>query len=237
MAASQPSRAPMQRYRPLKLPAFDRFTPRDAESTSRIESLSDNIFAVAMTLLVLDIKVPLHSTGTNLWPFIAPLWHHVRTFAVSFFIVGLYWVLHHHVFLSIRRSNRTLLWINLLFMLFVVITPFSTGLLGAFDDSRTAIVVYGLNVMVLGLSLQAIWLYATHGRRLVSPRLETRVIRSEAWRLMIMPSICAIAIATSFFSTTTSIGIYILAPFLHFLPVGRVTAKQDDALRTERTQA
>ncbi len=219
----------------MRLPAFNRSAPWDAESTSRIEALSDNIFAVAMTLLVLDIKVPMHGTGMNLWPFVAPLWHHVRTFAVSFFIVGLYWVLHHHVFASIRRSNRTLLWLNLLFMLFVVITPFSTGLLGAFDDSRTAIVVYGLNVMVLGVSLQAIWLYATHGHRLVNPRLETHVIRNETWYLLIMPSICAIAIAASFFSTTISIGIYILAPFLHFLPVGRVTAKQDDALQRERT--
>lgn len=188
-----------------------------------------------MTLLVLDIKVPMHGTDRNLWPSVAPLWHHVRTFAVSFFIVGMYWVLHHHVFTSIRRSDRTLLWANLLFMLFVVITPFSTGLLGAFDDSRTAIIVYGLNVMFLGLSLQAIWWYATRGHRLVNPRLERRTIRSEAIRLLIMPSICVIAIAVSFFSTITSIGIYILAPFLHFLPIGRVTAKQDNALRTERT--
>jgi uncharacterized membrane protein len=214
---------------------INRSAPRDRESTSRIEALSDNIFAVAMTLLVLDIKVPMHGNGRDLWPFIAPLWHHVRTFAVSFFIVGLYWVLHHHVFVSIRRSDRTLLWLNLLFMLFVVITPFSTGLLGAFDDSRTAVIVYGLNVMVLGLSLQAIWLYATHGHRLVGPQLEARVVRSETWHLFIMPSICVLAIAASFFSTTTSIGIYIVAPFLHFLPVARETAKPDAKLRGERT--
>jgi uncharacterized membrane protein len=211
------------------VPTFNRFAPGDAESTSRIEALSDNIFAVAMTLLVLDIKIPAHGIGSNLWPFVVPLWHHVRTFTISFFIVGLYWVLHHHVFASIRRSNRTLLWINLLFMLFVAITPFSTGLLGAFDDSRTAIIIYGFNVMVLGLSLQAIWWYATRNHRLVSPRLEAHVVRRETRHLMIMPSICVIAMAVSFFSTTASIGIYVLAPFLHFFPVGRVTSKSHGA--------
>lgn len=201
---------------PVKQPDDDALG--GAQSTARIEALSDNIFAVAMTLLVLDIKVPAHGTDSDLWPSIAPLWHHMRTFAVSFFIVGLYWVLHHHVFSSIRRSDRPLQWINLVFMLFVVVTPFSTGLLGAFDDSRTAIAVYGLNIILLGLSLQAIWWYATRNHRLVSPTLPPRLIRLETARILIMPAVCVLAIAVSFLDTAASIGLYLLAPLLYLWP-------------------
>ncbi len=208
---------------------------QDAESTARIEALSDSIFAVAMTLLVLDIKVPAHVGDKNLLPYIAPVWHHVRTFAVSFFIVGLYWVLHHRVFAFIQRSDRALLWINLVFMLFVVITPFSTGLLGAFDDSRTAITIYGLNVIVLGLALQGTWWYATHRHRLVAPGLELRLIRSETLRILVMPAVCVLAIAVSFLSTTASIGLYLLAPLLYLWPARRTTGASDDALQTEQT--
>ena len=200
---------------------FSTHTIPEAASTTRIEALSDNIFDVAMTLLVLDLRIPAHAEGASVWPYVALLWHHMRTFAVSFFIVGLYWVLHHHVFIFVKRSDRTLLWLNLLFMLFVVVTPFSAGLLGAFDDSRTAIAVYGANISLLGISLLAIWWYATHDHRLIDAKLPRTLIRLEAVRMMILPAICALAVALSFANTTASIAIFVLAPFLYLWPAKR----------------
>ncbi|NNN00153.1 MAG: DUF1211 domain-containing protein [Candidatus Eremiobacteraeota bacterium] len=207
---------------------FSTHTLPEAASTTRIEALSDNIFAVAMTLLVLDLRIPAHAEGSSVWPYVALLWHHMRTFAVSFFIVGLYWVLHHHVFIFVKRSDRTLLWLNLLFMLFVVVTPFSAGLLGAFDDSRTAIAVYGANISLLGISLLAIWWYATHEHRLIDVKLPRAVIRLEAVRMMILPAICVFAVAVSFANTTASIVIFVLAPFLYLWPAKRtIRAKRE----------
>ncbi len=200
---------------------FSTHTLPESASTARLEALSDNIFAVAMTLLVLDLRIPAHPPDASVWPYLATLWHHMRTFAVSFFIVGLYWVLHHHVFVFIRRSDRTVLWLNLLFMMFVVVTPFSAGLLGAFDDSRTAIAVYGANIALLGISLLAIWWYATRDRRLVDAKLPRPLIRLEAVRMMILPAICALAVAISFVNTTASIVIFVLAPFLYLWPAKR----------------
>lgn len=201
---------------------FSTHTLPEAASTIRIEALSDNIFAVAMTLLVLDLRIPAHAENASVWPYVALLWHHLRTFAISFFIVGLYWVLHHHVFVFIKRSDRTLLWLNLLFMLFVVVTPFSAGLLGAFDDSHAAISVYGANIFLLGLSLLTIWWYAAHERRLVDAKLPRALIRLEAMRMMILPAISVLAVALSFVNTATSIGIFVLAPFLYLWPAKRV---------------
>lgn len=199
----------------------------EAASTARIEALSDNIFAVAMTLLVLDLHIPAHAKGTILWPYVAVLWHHMRTFAMSFFIVGIYWVLHHHIFVFIKRSDRTLLWLNLLFMLFVVITPFSAGLLGAFDESRTATTVYSANILLLGVSLLAVWWYATHDHRLVEATLPRPVIRLEAVRMMMLPAIYILAAGVSFVNTTASMAIFVLAPFLYLWPAKRTVRTKD----------
>jgi len=190
-----------------------------SDRTDRIEALSDNIFAVAMTLLIVNIKVPQdHGIGSSahVWLLVIPLWHHLRAFALSFLIIGLYWVAHHRIFMFIERSDAVLLLINLVFMGFTVLTPFLAGLLGQFDQSRVSLVLYGANMICISLSLQAAWWYATSQRRLVNPQLPQAVIRLNTARNLLVPAVCVFAIAASFVSPKVSLWIYLLAPLSFF---------------------
>ena len=115
--------------------------PSATGDTSRIEALSDGVFAVAMTLLIIDIRVPDLSSDPGFGRLardVLSLWPHFVTYAVSFLIVGLYWVSHHLLFDLIRRTDRGLMWINLFFLLFVVVIPFSTALLGSHNHNYFA---------------------------------------------------------------------------------------------------
>ncbi|HEV2659432.1 MAG TPA: TMEM175 family protein, partial [Ktedonobacteraceae bacterium] len=118
--------------------------------------MSDGIFAVAMTLLVLDLHVPVSNainSEHDLWKALLLLSPRLLTYSMSFLTLGIFWTgqqtqLNHFV-----RSDRNLTWIHLGFLLAVTLTPFSTGLLASFITYRIALVVYWLNILLLGIAL------------------------------------------------------------------------------------
>ena len=106
---------------------------------NRVEALTDGIFAVAMTLLVLDIEVPevQQATGTANLPLkLLALVPKMLSYIISFIILGVYWVGHHAQLAFIHRADRPLLWINILFLLWVALVPFSTALLSEYSNTR-----------------------------------------------------------------------------------------------------
>ena len=155
-------------------------------SKHRIEALSDGIFAFAMTLLVLDIKMPkLPETAVQaglLVPSLLALWPKFFSYIMSFVILGVFWVGHHGYAHFLKRTDRWLLWINLLFLLLIVCVPFSTDLLGDYPRQKVAVMIYGSNIAALGLTLHLHWWYATTNHRLVGRDLEPEVIRRGALR-------------------------------------------------------
>ena len=135
---------------------------------NRVEALTDGVFAVAMTLLVLDIKVPEleQAAASAELPYrLLALWPKFLSYAISFVILGVYWVGHHLQLPFIRSADRSLLWINILFLLWVALVPFSTALLSEYTKHRLAIAVYGGNMIASGLTLALHWWYATARRR------------------------------------------------------------------------
>lgn len=133
---------------------------------NRVEALTDGVFAVAMTLLVLDIKVPelAQELASAELPYrLLALWPKFLSYAISFVILGVYWVGHHLQLSFIRSADRPLLWINILFLLWVALVPFSTALLSEYTKNRLAIAVYAGNMIAIGLTL------ALHGG---TPRLD-----------------------------------------------------------------
>jgi uncharacterized membrane protein len=119
----------------------------------RMEALSDGIFAFAMTLLAVDIKPPesfqqLHG-----------VWPQVLSFVVSFVNLGLYWVAHNNEAKEVERTWRGMLWINLLFLMFVVLVPFSTALVSKHYAPPGAIRIYACNLIAVGLALEFLWVY------------------------------------------------------------------------------
>ena len=190
----------------------------------RIEALSDGIFAFAMTLLVLDVKIPklpepLVNQGV-LAQTLLDLWPKFLTFAMSFVTLGFFWAAHHGYSHFLKRTDRYFLWINLLFLLIVVFMPFSTDLLGDYPRHRIAAMVYGCNMMALGLTLYWQWAYATSGHRLAGDNLEPELVRKGKRRILmgVLLNICAVLLALV--NPAISLVLYVLFPIIYMVPSG-----------------
>jgi uncharacterized membrane protein len=191
-------------------------------SKQRIEALADGIFAFAMTLLILDVKIPKLSEPLVNEDFLARTlldqWPKLLSFAMSFMILSLFWIAHHGYSHFVKRSNRYFLWSNLVFLLVVVFVPFSADLLGSYPRHRIPAIVYGCNIMALGLTLHWQWSYATSGHRLVGSDLEPELIRRGKRRILwgIIANICGILLA--FVNPIYSLAQYVLFPIVYILP-------------------
>ena len=147
------------------------------QSLERLAALSDGIFAVAMTLLVLDLRTPVADAGARfttpaLWTSqglgkemallsaLSALVPHVLPYIMSFLTLGIFWIGQQTQLNHFRTSNRRLTWSHLVFLLAVTLMPFSTGLLAAFITYRLALVVYWFNLLILGVALFISWRYA-----------------------------------------------------------------------------
>ena len=191
---------------------------------NRIEALTDGVFAVAMTLLVLDIKLPelQQPLATAELPLkLLSLWPKFLSYTISFVILGVYWVGHHVQLSFIRRADRPLLWINILFLLWVALVPFSTALLSEYATTRITIAIYGANLIAIGLTLALHWWYATTENRHVDPDIDRGLVRGAMYRTLMGPLVYVIAIGLSFFRAEVSLAIYALVPMLYILP-GRI---------------
>ena len=188
----------------------------------RIEALSDSIFAFAMTLLVLDVKIPripeAQVTQGFLEQTLLGLWPKFLSFVISFVILGLFWIAHHGYSHFLKRTDRYYHWINLLFLMVVVFVPFSTDLLGDYPTHRIAAMIYGCNITALGLTLYWLWAYATSGHRLVGSHLEPELVRKGKRRILmgISANVCAVLLA--FVNPALSLVLYILFPIVYLLP-------------------
>jgi uncharacterized membrane protein len=133
------------------------------QSLERLAALSDGIFAVAMTLLVLDLHVPVEALQSEqeLWRALVKLAPNLLPYLMSFITLGIFWVGQQTQLNHFARSDRNLTWINLAFLLAVTLMPFSTALLAAFITFRLALVVYWLNILLLGAVLFGSLQYAS----------------------------------------------------------------------------
>ncbi len=219
--------------RPLKIEELARMEKPHAQqsrpgpgglSIGRLETFVDGVFAVVITLLILDIRVPQvegEAVGAKLLQEIINMWPKYFAYAISFVIVGVYWVGHHAQFRFIRHANRTLLWINILFLMCVAFVPFSAALIGEYRHEQIAVVIYGVNLIVVGGCLYLHYWYATQNHRLVDADLSAQQIETSKRRILMAPMICLVAIGLSFVSTTLSIILYLLLPIPYILP-GRI---------------
>jgi uncharacterized membrane protein len=133
------------------------------QSVERLAALSDGVFAVAMTLLVLDLRAPaaeaIHSDQA-LWTALAALAPKLVMYLMSFMTLGIFWVGQQSQLNHLVRSDRGLSWIHLLFLFAVSMTPFSTTLLAEFNGYRIALLLYWLNILLLGAALYLSWVCA-----------------------------------------------------------------------------
>jgi uncharacterized membrane protein len=190
-------------------------------SLERLAALSDGIFAVAMTLLVLDLHIPtaaqVHSEGELLAALCAlgPQW---LAYLMSFLTLGIFWAGQQTQLNHIREGTRDLTWIHLAFLFAVTLLPLSTRLLAEFITYRSALLLYWLNILALGVVLYWSWTHATHAG-LVKDDTPAEVRASICRRILIAQSLYAVGAALCVINTWVSIGVivavqlnYALAP-------------------------
>lgn len=183
------------------------------KNTQRIEAISDGIFAVAMTLLVLEIKVPAAEgklTEGELAHVLLAQMPRFLVYFLSFMTAGIFWVGQSAQFAYIEKSDRNLNWLSLLFLLFVSLLPFSTAFLSDYTNYRFAIFVYWFNILMLGVSLYINWSYAVR-HRFVETESDLEAISGAIKRRIIVAQLLYFAGALlCFINTYLSIGFIIL---------------------------
>jgi len=195
-----------------------------ALSTHRIEAFSDGVLSIVITLLVLQLSIPIVSAtaaDAELSRRLIEMLPKLFSYVISFAIVGIFWVGHHSLFHFIICADRTLLWLNNLFLLCVGFIPFPAALLGAYGTRRVAVIVYGASLALTGLTLALIWKYATHDRRLVSDDLHPQAVRSGLRRILLGPALYGVSMVLCFVSVWISLAIYVIVPLIYILP-GRI---------------
>jgi uncharacterized membrane protein len=192
--------------------------------TNRIEALADGIFAVAMTLLVLDVKLPNgehFATSGDLFDRLLSLEHTFVIYFISFVVLGMFWVGHHAHFHYIRYVDHTLLWINLLFLFGITSVPFATDLLGDHNALRLPYFYYGGKFLVLSGLLVAQIAYLRRHPELAQPSLTRDVARRIVLRTGLFATVPVLSIVAVFYNTRLALYLYFLLLVVHFLP-GRV---------------
>jgi len=200
---------------------------------NRIEALTDGIFAVAMTLLVLDIKSPLHlrfETNEALIEHLAVLEHSFVMYAISFVVLAMFWLGHHLQFHFVRHVDRKLLWINLAFLLFAVVVPFSTNLMGDHGHLQLPAVLYAVNLLVLTLLLFVQLRHLGASPHLTAPDLTREAIVHLHRQLLLFGVVPTVSIAASFYSPRLGMYFYTLLAVPAFLPgrIDRLTRVETD---------
>ncbi len=192
------------------------------QSAERLAALSDGIFAFGMTLLVLDLRVPVaeavHSER-DLWRALAASSPRFIMYLMSFLTLGIFWVGQQTQLNHLERSDRHLTWLHLAFLLSVAVTPFSTSLLAEYPHYRVALLTYWANILLLGLTLYASWGYAVR-RNLVKDDVPPDVPAAICRRIVIGQSLYALGALLCVFNTTWSIAFIILVQLNYALAPG-----------------
>jgi uncharacterized membrane protein len=189
--------------------------------TDRLRNLSDGVFAIVITLLILELKTP-HlgdpTSGAELARQLAALWPKLASYLISFFMTGIYWVGHRNVFDAIQKCDRTLLWLNNVFLLGVSFLPFPAAILGAYDANATAFAIYGANLSFISLSLYVLFTYAGRRPQLMGAHV-TPALMSAGRIIILTPFLFyTVAAAAAFVQPKLSLVIFMALPVLYVSP-------------------
>jgi uncharacterized membrane protein len=167
----------------------------------RLLALADGVFAIAITILVLDIRVPPDLAARELSAHVADLIPGFISYAISFVVIAIYWQAQRETFEDIERDDTTLTWMMFLFLMAIAFLPFPTFLLGEYWGERISVVFYAADAAAASLLLLGIGWYARRGHRLVSEDIDDERARLRTAQGLAVPLVFLASIAISFWST------------------------------------
>jgi uncharacterized membrane protein len=207
----------------------------------RLILFTDAVFAIAITLLIIEIKIPeMHGDGATEGALLSSMAHLIPKFAgffISFMLIGMYWTRHHFLFGFVVDYTPKLIWLNMMFLLSIVLMPFSTGLFGEYSvpDSiylKTPLIVYVTNVCMSGVTLFFLWRYIGNpANGVADPSLPQVIVRESKQRAFVVSLVFALTIAVAFIDPYAARYFPILTPA--FLRVARkLGARATEPART-----
>lgn len=173
-------------------------------TVERLNALSDGVFAVAITLLVLNLVGLPQISGTvtesQLAHGIAQTWPHFFAYTLSFVIIAKFWISHHSLFSAIRRVDKMLIWLNVFYLLFIVFMPYPTNLIALYSDMKVSTILYAAVLALAGILQGTMGFYAVRGHRLVDDDFDLREADAYLRNAFMMSGVFIISIGIAFAS-------------------------------------
>ncbi len=189
---------------------------------SRLENLSDGLFAIVLTLVVFDVKIPdteAIKTSASLAHALFELLPTLEEFFLSFVILTMFWIGHNFLYSVFAKTiNRTLIILNLFYLALISLIPFSARVLDLYRDIPLAVVVYGVNIFFIGVLNVIIFNYALSSDEVDTAEVSTRLIKQARIRQSITPFFTLIGIAIAFYSIHVAYLFYALPIIFNIVP-------------------
>lgn len=189
-------------------------------TTQRLEAFSDGVFSVAITILAFDVRLPALPdplSEDRLAAALVALGPKLLSYVMSFVLVGMFWIAHHRIFQAIRRLDRGLMWLNLIFLLWIGLLPFSAATYGGHIAMRSAAVVYGANVILIGQTLFWLWRYAC-SKKQIAVNITPEYVRLTNLRILSGTPAYLLGIGCAFADAHYSLWVYVAALTLYLIP-------------------
>lgn len=186
-------------------------------SKGRLETMVDTIFAFAMTLLVLGMAMPqisVSEAATELPSYLEKLLPQLVLFIIAFLVLALFWIEHHRQFHYLRVVDPVILRFNVAILIFIVLIPFNTDVAGNYDGVMVAVVLFHVNILLLGALFAAQWRYITQSSHLCDTKFDAVSQAKRFWLLATIPSVAFLGVVISLFSPPYSLLVYLLVPVM-----------------------
>ena len=196
--------------------------------TARLEAFSDGVFAIAVTLLILEIHVPAREHAETLGHELLRIWPSYLGYLTSFLTIGVMWINHHYVFELIARIDRTMLLLNTLLLMLIAFVPFPTAVLAEFIETggaRSAAVLYGATLTLTAMTYFAWWRYASAGRRLIGDEVPDEVVDDITRAYVPGTLLYAGAALLAFLQPWVSAAAYLAIAVFYALPLAQWRAR------------
>ena len=196
------------------------------KETGRVEAFSDGVFAIAMTLLVLNVKVPNTEQPGQLGSLLWQQWPSYLAFVISFAFIGIMWVNHHRLFVHIRRIDHMLLVLNGALLLGVTAVPFPTAVLAQYlgkPDEKAATMLYAGTYVVVALFFNVLWRYAASGHRLLGDEVDEAEVNRITRQYAYGPLLYLACFVLAYINVAASLALNVALAIFFALPPNKVT--------------
>lgn len=193
---------------------------KSAMSLSRFEAFSDGVFAIAITLLAIEIKVPdlSQATPSEAITEIIHTWPHFLSYITSFLVIGVIWLNHNTLFGFLKRVDRITLTINLILLMCVAFIPYPTKLIGEYGTLKPVIMFYGLSLSLTGIVYNTLWFYIVGQYLRSHPKISRKFIRQASLWSVGYPILYFVSAFSSLVSVKVSLTFYVLIPLFYLFP-------------------